>query len=54
MKTTLDLGLVYHRRKDRIRAHILLCWPGLLLIRVAVASALPTGKTMPACCRSRS
>lgn len=35
MKTTLDLRPVYHRREDRIRAHILLCWLGLLLIRVA-------------------
>jgi hypothetical protein len=35
MKTTLDLRPVYHRREDRIRAHILLCWLALLLIRVA-------------------
>ncbi|PWR13596.1 IS1634 family transposase [Micromonospora sicca] len=35
MKTTLDLRPVFHRREDRIRAHILLCWLGLLLIRVA-------------------
>jgi len=25
----------YHRREDRIRAHIILCWLALLLIRVA-------------------
>nr|WP_190814522.1 IS1634 family transposase [Saccharopolyspora pogona] len=35
MKTVLDLRPVYHRREDRIRAHVLLCWLGLLLIRVA-------------------
>lgn len=35
MKTTLDLRPVFHRREDRIRAHILLCWLTLLLIRVA-------------------
>jgi transposase len=35
MKTTLDLRPAYHRREDRIRAHILLCWLALLLIRIA-------------------
>lgn len=35
MKTTLDPRPVFHRREDRIRAHILLCWLALLLIRVA-------------------
>ena len=35
MKTTLDLRPVYHRKEDRIRAHIVLCWLALLLIRVA-------------------
>jgi hypothetical protein len=35
MKQILDLRPVYHRREDRIRAHILLCWLSLLLIRVA-------------------
>jgi transposase len=35
LKTTLDLRPVYHRREDRIRAHILLCWLALLLIRIA-------------------
>jgi hypothetical protein len=34
LKTTLDLRPVYHRREDRIRAHILLCWLALLLIRI--------------------
>jgi transposase len=35
MKTTLDLRPVHHRKEDRIRAHVLLCWLGLLLIRIA-------------------
>jgi AcrR family transcriptional regulator len=35
LKQILDLRPVYHRREDRIRAHILLCWLALLLIRVA-------------------
>ncbi len=35
MKTTLDLGPVYHRKEERIRAHIVLCRLALLLIRVA-------------------
>jgi len=35
MKSTLDLRPVYHRIEPRIRAHVLLCWLALLLIRVA-------------------
>jgi transposase len=35
MKTTLELRPVYHRKEERIRAHIVLCWLALLLIRVA-------------------
>jgi len=34
LKTTLDLRPVHHRREDRIRAHVLLCWLALLLIRI--------------------
>jgi hypothetical protein len=34
MKQVLDLRPVYHRREDRIRAHVVLCWLALLLIRV--------------------
>jgi hypothetical protein len=39
MKQVLDLRPVYHRREDRIRAHVLLCWLALLLIRVAEEAA---------------
>jgi DDE family transposase len=35
MKTTLDLRPIRHRKQDRIRAHVLLCWLALLLIRIA-------------------
>ena len=35
MKTTLDLRPVFHRKEARIRAHVLLCWLSLLLIRIA-------------------
>lgn len=35
LKHTLDIRPVYHRLADRIKAHVLLCWLGLLLIRVA-------------------
>jgi hypothetical protein len=34
MKGALALRPVFHHREDRIRAHIQLCWPALLLIRV--------------------
>lgn len=33
LKTTLDLRPIYHRKEDRIRSHILLCWLALLLVR---------------------
>ena len=35
LKTTLDLRPVFHRLEHRIRAHVLLCWLALLLIRIA-------------------
>ena len=35
MKSTLALRPVYHRLQPRIRAHVLLCWLALLLVRVA-------------------
>jgi hypothetical protein len=34
LKHTVDVRPVYHRREDRIRAHVQLCWLALLLIRV--------------------
>jgi hypothetical protein len=35
LKSSLDLRPVYHRREDRIRAHVQLQWLALLLLRVA-------------------
>ena len=35
MKQVIDLRPVYHRKEDRIRAHVILCWLALLLMRVA-------------------
>jgi hypothetical protein len=45
MKSVLDLRPVYHRLEDRIRAHVLLCWLALLLVRVAETA---TARTWPA------
>jgi len=30
----VDVRPVYHRNRDRIEAHVLLCWLALLLIRI--------------------
>jgi len=35
MKSTLGLRPVFHRIEPRIRAHVLICWLALLLVRVA-------------------
>ena len=35
MKQIIDLRPVYHRKEERIRAHVVLCWLALLLVRVA-------------------
>jgi len=42
MKQSLDLRPVYHRLEERTRAHVVLCWLALLLIRVIETS---TGDT---------
>ncbi len=44
MKSILDLRPVYHRLEERIRAHVLLCWLALLLVRGAENQA---GQTWP-------
>jgi transposase len=31
----VELRPVYHRKEERIRAHVLLCWLALMLIRIA-------------------
>jgi transposase len=35
LKTTLDLRPIYHRKNDRIKAHVFLCFLALLLVRIA-------------------
>jgi hypothetical protein len=47
LKTELDLRPVYHRLEDRIRAHVILCWLALLLVRVAETT---TGATWHQLC----
>lgn len=44
LKQRLELRPVYHRLEDRIRAHVLLCWLGLVVVRVAENR---TGETWP-------
>jgi hypothetical protein len=44
MKQAIDLRPVYHRREDRIRAHVILCWLALLLARISENAA---GGTWP-------
>jgi len=42
MKTTLELRSVYHRLEDRIRAHVILCWLALLLVRILETTTADT------------
>jgi len=42
LKQSLELRPVYHRKEERIRAHVLLCWLGLMLVRIIENQ---TGKT---------
>jgi hypothetical protein len=46
MKQILDLRPVYHRLEQRIRAHVVLCWLALLLIRVIEISTGDTWTTV--------
>jgi DDE family transposase len=46
MKTTLDLRPIHHRKEDRIRAHVLLCWLALLLIRIAEMKMADTWRNL--------
>jgi len=45
MKSTPDLRPVHHRLEHRIRAHVLLCWLSLLLIRIAENQPAAPGAT---------
>ena len=42
----LELRPVYHRRKDRIVAHVQLCWLALLLIRTTEIQAGDTWRNL--------
>jgi hypothetical protein len=44
LKQVLDLRPIYHHLEQRIRAHVILCWLALLLVRVAETT---TGQTWP-------
>jgi hypothetical protein len=46
LKTQLELRPIYHRLEERIRAHVLLCWLALLLVRVAETTAGATWGAM--------
>lgn len=46
LKGTLDLRPVYHRREDRIQAHVQICWLALLLLRVAETQTADTWRNL--------
>ena len=46
MKQIIDLRPVYHRKEDRIRAHVILCWLALLLTRTVETSCDDTWPTL--------
>lgn len=35
LKIKLELRVLYHRKKDRIHSHVLVCYLALLLVRIA-------------------
>jgi transposase len=45
-KSSLGLRPAYHRREDRIRAHVQLCWLALLLVRVAESATGDTWRNL--------
>ncbi|HWC86230.1 MAG TPA: IS1634 family transposase [Solirubrobacteraceae bacterium] len=46
LKHTIELRPAYHRREDRIEAHVQLCWLALLLLRVAETEAHDTWRNL--------
>jgi hypothetical protein len=46
MKQFIDLRPVYHRLEERIRAHVILCWLALLLIRIIETTTDATWPTV--------
>jgi Transposase DDE domain len=48
LKQVIDLRPVYHRLEERIRAHVLLCWLALLLVRLIENTTGATWQTLTA------
>jgi Transposase DDE domain len=46
VKHVIDMRPAYHRREDRIEAHVQLCWLALLLLRVAETEAGDTWRNL--------
>jgi hypothetical protein len=46
LKQVIDLRPVYHRLEQRIRAHVLLCWLALLLVRIVETTTGATWQTL--------
>jgi IS4 transposase len=46
LKTSLELRPIHHRKEDRIRAHVLLCWLALLLVRIAENATSETWRNL--------
>jgi transposase len=49
LKSELDIRPVYHRLEDRIRAHVVLCWLALLLVRVIETRTEKTWSKIRSC-----
>jgi hypothetical protein len=48
IKQVIDLRPVYHRLEERIRAHVLLCWLALLLVRIVETTTATTWRSVAA------
>jgi transposase len=48
LKQTIELRPIFHRKEDRIRAHLVLCWLALLLVRVAEVETSKTWSSLRA------
>src|ERR671911_377624 len=48
LKQVIDLRPVYHRLEERIRAHVVLCWLALLLVRIVETTTGATWRTLAA------
>jgi IS4 transposase len=48
LKQVIDLRPVYHRLEERIRAHVLLCWLALLLVRIVETTTDATWRSLTA------